>query len=30
MTEPAFVTETRIAYDTVADSYAEQLRDLLD
>ncbi|WIX90199.1 class I SAM-dependent methyltransferase [Amycolatopsis sp. DG1A-15b] len=30
MTEPAFVTETRIAYDTVADSYAEELRDLLD
>ncbi|EOD65629.1 class I SAM-dependent DNA methyltransferase [Amycolatopsis vancoresmycina] len=30
MTEPAFVTETRTAYDTVADSYAEQLRDLLD
>ncbi|MDS0138866.1 MULTISPECIES: methyltransferase domain-containing protein [unclassified Amycolatopsis] len=30
MTEPAFVTETRIAYDTVAGSYAEQLRDLLD
>lgn len=30
MTEPAFVTETRTAYDTVADSYAEQLRNLLD
>ncbi len=30
MTEPAFVTETRIAYDTVADSYAEQSRDHLD
>jgi SAM-dependent methyltransferase len=30
VTEPAFVTETRIAYDTVADSYAEELRDLLD
>ncbi|QKV73242.1 class I SAM-dependent methyltransferase [Amycolatopsis sp. Hca4] len=30
MTEPAFVTETRTAYDTVADSYAEELRNLLD
>jgi SAM-dependent methyltransferase len=30
VTEPAFVTETRTAYDTVADSYAEELRDLLD
>jgi SAM-dependent methyltransferase len=30
MTEPAFVTETRTAYDTVAASYAEELRDLLD
>ncbi|WP_410639022.1 class I SAM-dependent DNA methyltransferase [Amycolatopsis sp. lyj-346] len=30
MTEPSFVGQTRIAYDTVADSYAEQLRDLLD
>ncbi|HWC83635.1 MAG TPA: class I SAM-dependent methyltransferase [Pseudonocardiaceae bacterium] len=30
MTEPAHVTETRTAYDTVADSYAEQLRTLLD
>jgi SAM-dependent methyltransferase len=30
VTEPAHVTETRTAYDTVADSYAEQLRTLLD
>ncbi|WP_435154363.1 class I SAM-dependent DNA methyltransferase [Amycolatopsis sacchari] len=29
MTEPAFVTETRAAYDTVAADYAEVLRDLL-
>jgi SAM-dependent methyltransferase len=30
MTEPAFVTETRTAYDTVADLYAEQHQDVLD
>jgi ubiquinone/menaquinone biosynthesis C-methylase UbiE len=29
MTEPVDVTETRTAYDTVAVSYEEQLRDLL-
>ncbi|HWD02499.1 MAG TPA: class I SAM-dependent methyltransferase [Amycolatopsis sp.] len=29
MTEPAFVAATRTAYDTVAVSYAEQLKDLL-
>src|SRR3954471_23701990 len=30
MTEPAFLTETRTAYDTVADLYAEQHQDVLD
>lgn len=30
MTEPAFVTETRAAYDTVAEAYAEEARDHLD
>jgi SAM-dependent methyltransferase len=30
VTEPAYVTETRTAYDTVADSYAETLQDALD
>ncbi|WP_372669692.1 class I SAM-dependent DNA methyltransferase [Amycolatopsis kentuckyensis] len=30
MTEPAYLTSTRIAYDTVADSYAEAARDALD
>ncbi|MGN7799382.1 methyltransferase domain-containing protein [Leifsonia sp. 22587] len=29
MTEPADVTETRVAYDTVAEDYAELLRDQL-
>ncbi|MBB4683554.1 class I SAM-dependent DNA methyltransferase [Amycolatopsis jiangsuensis] len=29
MTEPAYVSETRTAYDTVAESYAELLRDAL-
>jgi SAM-dependent methyltransferase len=30
VTEPAYVTETRTAYNTVADSYAETLQNLLD
>lgn len=30
VTEPAYLTSTRIAYDTVADSYAEAARDALD
>jgi len=30
VTEPAYVTETRTAYDTVAGSYAEMSRDALD
>lgn len=30
VTEPAYVTETRTAYDTVADLYAETHRDALD
>ncbi|MCE7001790.1 class I SAM-dependent methyltransferase [Kibdelosporangium philippinense] len=30
MTEPAYVTTTRTAYDTVADSYAESLQNALD
>jgi SAM-dependent methyltransferase len=30
VTEPAFVTETRTAYDTVAEAYAEESRDHLD
>ncbi|MEV4148118.1 methyltransferase domain-containing protein [Amycolatopsis sp. NPDC049691] len=30
MTEPAYVTETRTAYDTVAEAYAEAARDELD
>jgi SAM-dependent methyltransferase len=29
VTEPAFVTETRTAYDTVADAYAEHHQDVL-
>ncbi|MFJ9784589.1 class I SAM-dependent DNA methyltransferase [Amycolatopsis sp. NPDC101161] len=29
MTEPAYVTDTRTAYDTVADAYAEAARDAL-
>lgn len=29
MTEPVYVTETRTAYDTVAESYAEMLKDFL-
>jgi SAM-dependent methyltransferase len=29
MTEPAYVAETRTAYDTVAESYAETLKDEL-
>ena len=30
VTEPAYVSETRTAYDIVAESYAELLRDALD
>jgi len=30
VTEPAYVTETRTAYDTVAEAYAEAARDELD
>ncbi|MFF0145807.1 methyltransferase family protein [Amycolatopsis sulphurea] len=30
MTEPAYVSETRTAYDTVAESYAEMLHGLLE
>jgi SAM-dependent methyltransferase len=30
VTEPAYLTQTRASYDTVADSYAEELKDLLD
>ncbi|MEV7043916.1 class I SAM-dependent methyltransferase [Amycolatopsis sp. NPDC051061] len=30
MSEPVYVTKTRTAYDTVADSYAEMLKDALD
>ena len=30
MTEPAYLSTTRAAYDTVADDYAAQLRDELD
>jgi SAM-dependent methyltransferase len=30
VTEPGYVSETRTAYDTVAESYAELLRDALD
>jgi len=30
MTEPAYVAETRTAYDTVAEAYAETLKDALD
>ncbi|GAB3388472.1 class I SAM-dependent DNA methyltransferase [Amycolatopsis echigonensis] len=29
MTEPVYVTETRTAYDTVAENYAELLKDFL-
>ncbi|MFJ7218609.1 class I SAM-dependent methyltransferase [Amycolatopsis sp. NPDC098790] len=29
MTEPAYLTSTRTAYDTVADAYAEEARDAL-
>ncbi|WP_406632346.1 class I SAM-dependent DNA methyltransferase [Amycolatopsis sp. WGS_07] len=29
MTEPVYVTETRTAYDTVAENYAEMLKDFL-